>query len=77
MENESSVSISVAGTSPQSQDAGRRGQTLHTSTGAMVAANARGVGHCSAAQMGQPPAQGSEVDVEGTRAALPIAGCPP
>lgn len=48
MENASSVSISVAGTSPQSQDAGRRGQTLHTSTGAMVAAHARGVGHCSA-----------------------------
>lgn len=48
MEDASSVSISVAGTSPQSQDAGLGEQMLPTSTGAMMAAHSCGVGHCSA-----------------------------
>lgn len=48
MENASSVSISVPGTSPQSQDAGAGGVALPTSTGAMMAAHSCGVGHCSA-----------------------------
>lgn len=48
MVNASSVSISVAGTSPQSQDAAGGGEELPPSTGAMMAAHGCHVGHCSA-----------------------------